>query len=45
MFVFTPNQEPVVLSWDKDIEVLDGTTFNIAQFLAEEGIPLSENNE
>lgn len=45
VFVFTPNQEPVILSWDKDIEVLDGITFNIAQFLAEEGIPLSENNE
>jgi Uma2 family endonuclease len=45
VFVFTPNQEPVILSWDKDIEVLDGITFNIAQFLAEEGITLSENNE
>ncbi len=45
VFVFTPNQEPVILSWDKNIEVLDGITFNIAQFLQEEGITPSENNE
>jgi Uma2 family endonuclease len=45
VFIFNPNQEPIIVSWDKDIEVLDGIAFNIAQFLAEEGISLSENNE
>lgn len=28
------------VSWSEDIEVLDGATFNIAQYLAEEGIDL-----
>jgi len=42
VFVFEPNQEPVILGWNNDIEVLEGVSFNIAQFLEEEGIEVSK---
>lgn len=43
IFVFENNQEPVIWGWNKNIDVLEGITFNVAQFLEEEGINLPIN--
>ncbi|MCU0340733.1 MAG: Uma2 family endonuclease [Spirosomaceae bacterium] len=45
VFIFEPHKEPVIVSWDKDIDVFEGVSFNIAQFLAEEGIQISTTDE
>lgn len=35
-----PNKDWLIVDWNKDIELLDGHTFNIGQYLQEEGIQL-----
>ena len=38
VLVAKPNQPWLTLSWAEDIELMPGTTFNIAAYLAREGI-------
>jgi hypothetical protein len=40
--VMEPNRDWQVREWDTDIELMDGHTFNIASYLAEEGILVEE---
>ena len=38
-----PNRDWQVREWNTDIELMDGYTFNIARYLAEEGIVVEED--
>lgn len=40
--VMEPNRDWQVREWDTDIELMDGHTFNIARYLAEEGIVVDD---
>lgn len=36
-------QDWMTCDWDRDIELLDGVTFNVAQYLSEQGVNLLQN--
>ena len=37
-----PNQDWLLIDWNKDIEIINGITFNIGSYLAKNGIELKE---
>ncbi len=37
-----PNQDWLMIDWNKDIEIINGITFNIGSYLAKNGIELKE---
>lgn len=42
VMVATPNADWIISDWNKTIEVLDGVRFNLAEFIAQEGIQLDQ---
>lgn len=45
IMVATPGEDWRTFDWDRDVEVLDGVTFNIPRFLKEKKIELTEEND
>lgn len=43
IMVATPGEDWRTFDWDRDVEVLDGVTFNIPRFLKEKNIELTED--
>lgn len=41
ILVATPNADWTISDWNKNIEVLDGVQFNLAEYIAQEGIGLA----
>lgn len=42
ILVFAPDQPPVTLSWNQDVAVVAGATFNIAKLLEASGLTIEE---
>jgi Uma2 family endonuclease len=40
--IASPNQDWLLIDWNKDIEIINGITFNIGSYLAKNGIELKE---
>jgi len=40
ILVFAPDQPPVTLTWQQDVDVIAGASFNIANLLAESGLSI-----
>ncbi|MBL7795217.1 MAG: Uma2 family endonuclease [Saprospiraceae bacterium] len=40
ILVFSPDQPPVTLTWQQDVDVITGASFNISKMLAESGLTI-----
>lgn len=40
ILVFTPDQPPVTLAWEQDVDVIAGAKFNIAEMLKQSGLSI-----
>lgn len=43
VIVALPNEDWLLIDWNKDIEIMNGITFNIGNYLKKNGIELEEN--
>ena len=43
VLIARPNEDWVLVDWQRDIELWEGLTINIAQYLAKQGIALAED--
>ncbi|MDX1940411.1 MAG: Uma2 family endonuclease [Saprospiraceae bacterium] len=45
VMIAQPGQDWLLVDWNKDIELLDGHSFNIGRYLEQEGIQLEQSDE
>ncbi|MBK7869891.1 MAG: Uma2 family endonuclease [Saprospiraceae bacterium] len=45
VMIAQPSQDWLLVDWNKDIELLDGHSFNIGRYLEQEGIQLEQSDE